>query len=561
MKKLVPLVLLLPVSLSSCKGSTPTSSSSSTPEVSTSSSVDTGITEHLIDAPLEDNYRNWYEIFPYSYCDSNNDKIGDLLGIDSKLGYLRGLGYTGIWLTPIFKTSTYHGYDINDYFQIRKDFGTMDDLKKLVKDAHALGIKVILDGVFNHTGLYNPWYASAVAAYKKKLAGTAMTEEEENYSSLYSFFPDKASADAAISSHEINRYSAAGANGFYYECNFDTEMPELNFDSEFTYGKIKSVIDYYMADDIGIDGFRLDATSYYYYGSTVKNVPVLTRIAKMIKDNNPNGYSVGECWESSGTISEYYKSGIDSFFYFPGSSTDSDSFLLRSFANPVYKTSYSSGEKKLLSVSGSHIPAPFLDNHDMGRATASKYISFSKFQLGLLAMTTGASFHYYGDEIGMSSSENSPKNDANYRTHYYWNDTTHEGECRDPSGATEQVEYYPSSADQEKDSSSILNYVKKANLIRNAIPGISRGEIQDSDDTDTQNLAVKGSSPLLAVNKSYNGSSLKIIFNFSGTETGTYDYSSTDYEVKTVLEDTAEKVINKNKVLTLPPYSIAVLGK
>lgn len=205
MKKLVPLVLLLPVSLSSCKGSTPTSSSSSTPEVSTSSSVDTGITEHLIDAPLEDNYRNWYEIFPYSYCDSNNDKIGDLLGIDSKLGYLRGLGYTGIWLTPIFKTSTYHGYDINDYFQIRKDFGTMDDLKKLVKDAHALGIKVILDGVFNHTGLYNPWYASAVAAYKKKLARTAMTEEEENYSSLYSFFPDKASADAAISSHEINR--------------------------------------------------------------------------------------------------------------------------------------------------------------------------------------------------------------------------------------------------------------------------------------------------------------------------------------------------------------------
>ena len=98
----------------------------------------------------DDNYRNYYEIFVSSFADSNGDGIGDLKGITDKLDYIADLGYTGIWMTPIFSSPTYHKYNASDYFQIDEDFGTMDDLKTLVEEAHKRDIKVILDLALNH---------------------------------------------------------------------------------------------------------------------------------------------------------------------------------------------------------------------------------------------------------------------------------------------------------------------------------------------------------------------------------------------------------------------------
>ena len=91
----------------------------------------------------DDNYRNYYEIFVYSYADSNGDGIGDLKGISDQLDYIENLGYTGIWLTPIFKSPTYHKYNASDYFTIDPQFGTMGDLETLINKAHARNIKVI----------------------------------------------------------------------------------------------------------------------------------------------------------------------------------------------------------------------------------------------------------------------------------------------------------------------------------------------------------------------------------------------------------------------------------
>ncbi|MDE7454968.1 MAG: alpha amylase, partial [Clostridia bacterium] len=95
-------------------------------------------------------YKDYYQIFVYSYADSNGDGIGDLKGIEQKLDYIADLGFTGIWLSPVNPSPTYHKYDITDYEDIDKQFGTLDDFKSLVDKAHEKGISIMMDMVLNH---------------------------------------------------------------------------------------------------------------------------------------------------------------------------------------------------------------------------------------------------------------------------------------------------------------------------------------------------------------------------------------------------------------------------
>jgi 1,4-alpha-glucan branching enzyme len=125
MRKTPVIALLSMMLLVSCGSTSSEALSSSAEEVISSTSIGDDVYESNI---LEDDYRNYYEIFVYSFADSNGDGIGDLNGITAKLPYLRDIGYTGIWLTPIFKSNSYHKYDTIDYFEIAKDFGTLDDL-------------------------------------------------------------------------------------------------------------------------------------------------------------------------------------------------------------------------------------------------------------------------------------------------------------------------------------------------------------------------------------------------------------------------------------------------
>ena len=99
----------------------------------------------------DDAYRCYYEIFVGSFCDSDGDKCGDLSGITEKLDYIEDMGFTGIWLTPIMPSPTYHKYDATDYYGIDPSFGTMEDFETLLKECHKRNIRLIMDLVFNHT--------------------------------------------------------------------------------------------------------------------------------------------------------------------------------------------------------------------------------------------------------------------------------------------------------------------------------------------------------------------------------------------------------------------------
>ncbi len=113
--------------------------------------------------------RVFYEIYPTSFCDSNGDGVGDLKGIESKLNYISDLGFNGIWLNPIYKSPFKDGgYDVEDFYEIDKKFGTMDDLKSLIKSAHDLDIKIILDLVPGHLSVNSKEFIKSSSPIKNE---------------------------------------------------------------------------------------------------------------------------------------------------------------------------------------------------------------------------------------------------------------------------------------------------------------------------------------------------------------------------------------------------------
>ena len=131
-----------------------------------------------VDRPDDDNIV-FYQIFVGSFSDSNGDGIGDLKGVINRLDYLndgkpdsgKSLGIEGIWLSPIFTSPSYHKYDVADYYEIDKDFGTEDDLKKLIEECHKRGIRLILDLPINHTSSQHKWFTNFVATHKTDNTG------------------------------------------------------------------------------------------------------------------------------------------------------------------------------------------------------------------------------------------------------------------------------------------------------------------------------------------------------------------------------------------------------
>ena len=121
---------------------------------------------------IDDNYRNYYEIFVRSFYDSDGDGIGDIKGIIEKLDYLKDndfktkndLGIDGIWLMPVMPSPTYHKYDVKDYYSIDPQYGTMEDFEELIAKCNERGIKVIIDLVVNHSSAQHPWFLSAKKA-------------------------------------------------------------------------------------------------------------------------------------------------------------------------------------------------------------------------------------------------------------------------------------------------------------------------------------------------------------------------------------------------------------
>ena len=172
---------------------------------------------------IDDNYRTWYEVFVYSFFDSDGDGIGDLKGLTEKLDYINDgdpstdtdLGCNGIWLMPVMPSTTYHKYDVTDYLDIDLEYGTMDDFKNLVAACHDRGINVIIDLVMNHTSSQHEWFKTAAEYLKNLPEGATPDASECPYVDYYNF-----------SKEMQGGYSNIDGTDWYYESQFWSEMPD-----------------------------------------------------------------------------------------------------------------------------------------------------------------------------------------------------------------------------------------------------------------------------------------------------------------------------------------------
>ncbi len=482
---------------------------------------------------VDDMYDNYYEIFTYSFKDTDGDGIGDLKGVTEKLDYIRDMGYTAIWLMPIHPSLSYHGYDVRDYKAISPNLGTMADFDALLKAAHEKGIKIILDLVVNHTSVDHPWFKKCMDANLMNVT----TGENAKYRDYYNVISTADGTPAPVG------YACYNNTSLYYEARFVSEMPDLNLDSEQVRAEISDIMGFWL--NKGVDGFRLDACTSYYTDRNSMSASFVKWIKQEAVKYNPNAYIVGEVWTGAGTIAQYYQeSDSDSFFWFPASTGGSGfiSTIINS-NNPYAANLFWANMRDMYESAGSHIAAPMLDNHDTGRIAGAMYRMEDriKFAYGLISMCTGNVFTYYGDEIGMVGSANDPDK----RIGMLW-DNAQTDITTPPPGSTIQEYIFDGVKEQLKDKNSILNYYKQCNNVRNAFPALMRGKPTRVEYEDPK---------VLIFTKEWNGQSVTVVINF--------DLSTKDVAVEGSLKKgvCVEGEVKQNgNTLSMPKYSIAILA-
>lgn len=496
---------------------------------------------------IDDNYRTWYEIFVYSFCDSDGDQVGDLRGVISKLDYIADLGFNGIWLMPVMPSPSYHKYDVKDYREIAPEYGTMADLEELAAECDRRGIKLILDLVLNHTSSEHPWFTAACEYLESLDAGKEPSAEECPYYEYYHFVKGNPSSDT---------WYQVGSTDYYYEGVFWSGMPDVNFESQALRKEFEDIVDFWL--DKGVGGFRLDAVKEFYSGSTGKNVEVLTWLNDYVKSVDPDAYMVGEAWEGLGTYAQYYASGIDSFFDFEfagptGVVTKTLAFTGETNSAQAYAKALCRVQNAIREYREDAIDAPFFVNHDMARAAG--YMQYDERKVKMAAplnlLMSGSAFVYYGEEIGMTGSGR----DENKRAPMYWSsDAQAEGMTSGPLDMEPQENRFPSAEKQMKSGSSIYSFYKDTILLRNQNPEIARGTVARLEEITDQDIA--------AISKTYEGKTIYLLYNLSETEKKQVTLPEEQYgqlEIAGYLSVDGKKVTMKNGVVTLPSYSVVVL--
>ena len=408
-----------------------------------------------------------YEVFVRSFADADGDGIGDLRGLTARLDYINdgnpasttGLGAHCIWLMPIDKSVSYHGYDVTDYYHVDPRYGTDDDFRALVDAAHRRGIHVIVDFVPNHASSENPWFQAA------------LHDPSSPYRSWFRWSSTKPS-QAGPWGQEI--WHKSPVRDEYYYGLFWGGMPDLNYETPAVVDEMLKVTTYWLKD-MHADGFRFDAIPYLVEeGDQIQHTRgthnVLRRFGNSIRAVAPGSFTIGEeSDESPQILATYYPDQLDAYFAF------GVAFATIRSAREGNATAFTRAVRAANATFPEGRWAPFLANHDHERVmTQLGDAAKARVAAGAMLMLPGMPFVYYGEEIGMVGA----KPDETIRTPMQWSATAGTGftsgkpwEAPQPDWETKNV------AVQDRDPGSMLNHYRRLIHLRNEHPALDRGSL------------------------------------------------------------------------------------
>ena len=365
-----------------------------------------------------------YQIYPFSFMDSNNDGFGDIDGIISKLDYIRDLGATAVWFSPLYKSPDYdYGYDVSDYKAIDEKFGTMEDFDRLIRECHRRNLKVIMDMVINHTSTEHPWFKEAISSpdspyrdyyiIRKGRTEGANVNPPSNWESTFTG----------------SAWERIGDSDDFYLHLFCREQADLNWENPDVRREVIDILNFWF--EKGVDGFRFDVFNMFSKvypiqddtskDSFQKGAPYYVdgpRMHEFLKELNEKSFSlydsftVGESFHPSAEAAREYvreeNGELDAIFSFGHLDADNiggKKFFPKPFDLLQFKDGFFNPQR---AAYGEGWNTLVLENHDNPRCVNRFSINTTKYRYEaatMLAVVTymgfGTPFIYMGQEAGL----------------------------------------------------------------------------------------------------------------------------------------------------------------
>jgi alpha-glucosidase len=518
----------------------------------------------------------FYEIYPRSFADSNNDGVGDLNGIASKLDYLKDLGVDAIWISPCFPSPQVDfGYDVSDYENIDPMYGTLADFDNLATEAKKRGIHIILDFVVNHTSDQHPWFLDSKSSRTSEHRDWYIWRDGRGPGQP----PNNWTSNFGGSAWKFDPTT----NQYYYHY-FYAEQPDLNWRNPAVKDAMFDVTRWWYKR--GVSGFRLDAVDTLFEDPNLRDNPVkpgknafgdtleenkfnakLPEVHEALRGlrkvaDEYNAVLIGETWTADiAELNQYY-----------GKSNDELQLPMDFLFTTVNKLSPAEFRKQIAAVnSAAGWPTFVISNHDIVRAydrygDGEHNDEIAKLMAGLYLTLRGSPIMYYGEEIGMKTTTPARKEDVKdpigrtgwpkekgrdgERTPMQWDDGANAGFSTAkpwlPVPATAKTHNV---ADESKDPNSILAFYKRVLKLRHTNQALSEGDYVPINENN-QNV--------LSYLRVYHDQAVLVALNMSGTtQKISFATSSNGFSSARSLVATGKSGA-KGDIVTLDPYGVFI---
>ena len=484
-----------------------------------------------------------YQIYPRSFFDSNGDGVGDLAGIETKLSAVAALGVDAVWISPFFKSPMKDfGYDVSDYRDVDPLFGNLDDFKRLLAAAHALGLRVIIDLVLSHTSDQHPWFVESRRDHQNPKAdwyvwadATDCGNPPNNWLSLF--------GGAA--------WEWDAARGQYYMHNFLVSQPDLNFHNREVQEAVLDTARFWL--DLGVDGFRLDVVNFFFHDAQLRdNPPAPTDFAaRMVDMSNPYAFQdhvYDKHRPENLPFLERFRALLDEY---PGSTTlgelgvdrdvpaESENYTLAGRRlHQVYNFDLmtsevsASGLAEIIRAMAAGLTSGWvawaMSNHDFPRVIsrwgfAEHRAEAAPMLIALLASLRGSPCLYQGEELGLGQAYIPYEQIRDPYALAFWPNFKGRDGCRTPypwrhdapfGGFSTATPWLPAPVEhlliafdlQVADPGSPLNRVRRFLHWRRTVPALWRGDIE----------VVDTAAPLLAFRRRLGDEAILCVFNLGG---------------------------------------------